>query len=59
MKKWEALHLTPDNSKQNRMEYVQDKESSRYQVCEFFAEGSSEGRLISEMSSEFVWSLFF
>ena len=44
MKKWEALHLTPDNSKQNRMEYVQDKESSRYQICEFCAEGSSEGR---------------
>ena len=24
--------------------------------CEFCAEGSSEVRLISEMSSEFVWS---
>ena len=27
--------------------------------CEFCAEGSTEGSLISEMSSEFVWSLIF
>ena len=28
----------------------------RYEFC---AEGSSEGSLISEMSSEFVWGLIF
>ena len=35
--------------------------AKRVQVikCEFCAEGSSEVSLISEMSSEFVWSSIF
>ena len=64
MKKWELLHLTLDNSKsdkelgdyQDQIKNVQDKESSSYQFC---AEGSSEGSLISEMSSEFLWISVF
>ena len=55
MKKWEPIHLTLDNSKseegqgdyQDKIKNVQDKESLSYK-CEFCAEGSSEGRLISE-----------
>ena len=62
MKKWEPLHLTLDISKseEGQADY-QDKKmfkTRRVEVikCEFFTEGSSEGCLISEMSSEFVWS---
>ena len=68
MKKWELLHLTLDNSKSDKEQgdYQDQKEKKTFKTrrvqvikCEFCAEGSSEGRLISEMSSEFVWSSNF
>ena len=67
MKKWELLHLTLLNSKSDKgqgdyydqIKNVQGNESYQVIKCEFCAEGNNEGSLISEMSSEFVWSSIF
>ena len=63
MKKWELLHLTLHNSISDRDKAIiriklKIFKTRRVQVikCEFCVERSSEVSLISEMSSEFVWS---
>ena len=50
-----------NQEKENKILCIANEEMGAitFNECEFCAEGTSEGSLISEMSSEFVWSSIF